>query len=598
MRRFQFGFTAVIAILILTPTLVLGQAPPESLRFTVPESTFKAEGNRLDTNATIPTNSCAPKLQSPAQTPVSQAYKLTPPFNGSYRPGDGAIPINLRFTAGDLAEQYATSGFTVQATLKYGSAVIGSASANVTAASAPPSTPTQLSISPNTAVNGSQTGDIEVTITLTATSPGPSLPGAPGQNVALQCGTSKAGPFNLIRGPPGAEDLDADGLADPEDQDMDGDGVPNATEAGLQCMIDGNAVDLSRERAEQPGDHDGDGVSDEEECSKNSDPLDNLIVPAGPTPFPWGLLILAILLLIVIAAVVFFFTVYGKAAAITLVTASELVIPPGTQGKYQLQVQNLRKKGNPINFQLSTQGLPDGWDAKLQPDHAVLDPVGGAKNTETVWLHVESPQHTDPESAVVKVKAIALNAAGRKDTLKLPASVSTITSINVPPNAKVPVKRGAPVKIKSEKELAKEAAAAAPPAEGGMAPTPVTAAEAPPEEAPKGKKAKKGKAPEPAPAPAPAAPPAPAPGGKPALQVGGLAHTPPSFAAGQDVKSMVTVTNNGNDPQTLKLSLFVNDALADAQTVSVKPGKSKEVKFKWTAQERNKLNIRGELVAG
>jgi hypothetical protein len=32
--------------------------------------------------------------------------------------------------------------------------------------------------------------------------------------------------------------------------------------------------------------------------------------------------------------------------------------------------------------------------------------------------------------------------------------------------------------------------------------------------------------------------------------------------------------------------------------VSVKPGKSKDVQFKWTAQQQNKLNIRGELVAG
>jgi hypothetical protein len=58
------------------------------------------------------------------------------------------------------------------------------------------------------------------------------------------------------------------------------------------------------------------------------------------------------------------------------------------------------------------------------------------------------------------------------------------------------------------------------------------------------------------------------------------------------------VTNNGKDKSTIKLSLYVNDGLADVQTVAVKPGKAQDVQFKWTAQEKNKLNIRGEIVPG
>lgn len=82
---------------------------------------------------------------------------------------------------------------------------------------------------------------------------------------------------------------------------------------------------------------------------------------------------------------------------------------------------------------------------------------------------------------------------------------------------------------------------------------------------------------------------------KPRIQIGGLAHDPETFKKGQDVKSTVNVTNNGDSDVKLKLSLYVNEGLADATTVSVKSGKSKKASFTWTAQEKNKLNIRGEL---
>jgi uncharacterized repeat protein (TIGR01451 family) len=342
-------------------------------------------------------------------------------------------------------------------------------------------------------------------------------------------------------------------------------------------------------------------------------------------------------------------------------------------------------------------------------------------------LTVEAPTHADPESAVVTVRAIALNKQGRKDTLKLPASAKTITSINVPPDAKVPVHRGQAVKTRKDSGRPGEPATI-PDAAGATAAMAASSsvwlekdrpvidiegvgaeyapkletmghgtvqtlhagdakkiakkldtnettvrqwqemaelidvdgvgpqvaellvrsgihsiaqlAKSDPKElaatlertnadrkvriqgGPAGLKSAKawiksagkhpfaGRAVPEAPAeaaapetavvpPAPEGPAAAAPpAAKPNLQVGGLIHNPATFSAGQEVKSTVTVTNAGDAPQTLKLSLFVNDALADAQSVTVKPGKAKEVKFKWTAQERNKLNIRGELVAG
>ena len=593
MRRLPLSVSILFA-LVAVSLGATAQGPPESLKFTVPDHYF-VTGNKLQPgNATAA--ACPPTLVSPDTTGF-QAYTMAAPVNGSYRQFE-PIKVSLTFGPGNPAAPFASSGFGVVVELKVGSA--GSpvrAYKNFTGPQSAAPTNQEVSLPMPTNASSAKSGEgMTFTITLNALSGGAPVSG--GQNVGLRCGTeSKVASFVIARGPPGDGDLDGDGLADSEDSDMDGDGALNAAEA-QQCSYQGQSINFATTSAAVPGDHDADGVKDEEECSKGSNALNNLSVPAPPKGLPWGLIIFLVIIVLLIAALVFFVTVYGKAAAITVLSASELTVPPGTQGKFHLEVNNLRKKGNPINFQLSAQGLPDGWDAKLVPDHAVLDPVGGAKNVEHVWLHVETPQHTDPESAVVAVKAIALNTAGRKDTLKLPARVRTITSINVPPNAKVPVKRGAPVKLKSEKELAKEAEPQ-PAAEMPMASTPVASAgvgEAPA----KGKKGKKLKAPEaptpPVPEPAPA-PVAPAPGSKPAIQVGGLTHSPPSFAAGQDVKSAVTVSNNGNDSQTLKLSLFVNDALADAQTVSVKPGKSKEVKFKWTAQERNKLNIRGELVA-
>jgi CARDB protein len=602
MRRFlpAVGLSLLLLLITVDPAGAQTPTPTESVKIQVPTLYFASDG-KLKNQTTDPA-ACAPTVDATSGAPAPVTFTWdTLATNGSYWQYDD-IKVGLSFT-GAGAQSYRSFGVNVTVEVKGGATPFGKASI-VLPPGTDPGGVKVFTIKPKTGNVTVAKDKVSATVTMVSAPPAGGVPsGLPGQtqSVSLQCGsTSSVTQLPIARGQPGDADFDGDGLPDSEDQDIDGDNIPNATEAGLACNINGNQVDFVHSAAQQPGDHDADGYSDQDECSKGSDPLDAGATPPPPKPLPWGLIIGAFLLLLVIAALIFFFTVFGKAAAITVVSASELIVPPGTQGKYQLQVQNLRKKGNPINFQLSTQGLPDGWDAKLQPDHAVLDPAGGAKNAETVWLHVEAPQHTDPESAVVKVKAIALNAAGRKDTLKLPASAATITSINVPPNARVPVKRGAPVKLKSEKEISKEEAMPAP-AEGGPSSAAMAASGPAPEEPAKGKKGKKTKAPEPptepvAPPPPPAA--APAPGSKPALQVGGLNHSPPSFAAGQDVKSVVTVTNNGADPQTLKLSLFVNDALADAQTVSVKPGKSKEVKFKWTAQERNKLNIRGELVAG
>jgi len=387
------------------------------------------------------------------------------------------------------------------------------------------------------------------------------------------------------------------------------------------------------------------------------------------------------------------FLKYGRTAAVLIVSQPELFVPPGTKGKYEVSVENLSKKGEPRTYQLAVLGMPEGWDAKLNTDHVTLEAQGGATTKQSVWLEVESPAHNEPESAVVSVKATPLNKAGRKDTFKLGGRAETITSINVPPGSKVPVKRGGKVEAADAKDEPADAPAAALTLVAlgadeasakklntagvndseqlrtadaaalakktklqeatlktwqqvadlvrlGMTPQQAAAlatagigsivqlADADGKEV--GTKAgvdeKTGKAwvkaagkwrkkhkdemsatPAAAAAPSAGAPasvpaaaaaaaaPAGAPA-KPQLQVGGLRHEPPAFRQGDAVKSIVNVSNNGKDKSTIKLSLYVNDGLADVQTVSVKAGKAQDVQFKWTAQEKNKLNIRGEIV--
>lgn len=746
MHRPYLAFLLVVIAFLAAagPAASQGTSVTPSLKVTEP-ALYLLSGGVL--NATAPTrdSACDPTLLgSIPSTPSSPAFSAgifklpTPPSTGAYwlsQPTKVTIAYNASGTTsgvtGTLGQpgQPATAGATVKVELKFGDKVVANGTKTLDPGAPQPSS-IDLVAPPGVPIIATGAA-FTLVVTFTATTPG-------AQNLALACGSHSSIEKGLVvvKGQPGEGDLDGDGIPDSEDSDIDGDGIPNSAEPS--CSVNGKPVDFVHTPAKNPGsppgtnsDHDGDGFTDQRECAAGTDPLDALSYPPPPPEFPWGLVILGLIVLIALALLVGWLTVFGRAAAVKIVSAPELIVPAGTTGRFQLTVENLRKKGNPINFQLSAGGMPEGWDAKLQPGNALLDPVGGAKSIETVWLTVEAPNHTEPESAVVKVRAIALTAAGKKDTLKLPAVATTVTSVNVPPNAKVPVRRGEDVKLKSEKELAAEAGLP-PPAEGGVPPPPAAApstiwrekdrpvvdiegvgatyaagldamglrtvqrlhaadaaavakglgtdettvrqwqemaelvdvkgvgpqvaellvrsgvhsiaalaqsdvkelaatiertnadrkvaiqggpaglksvknwtkaaqkhpladrpvATRPPEAlAPP---TAKGKAKEAEPE---AAPPTPAPPGKPNVQVGGLQHNPPTFAAGQNVKSTVTVTNGGTSPQTIKLSLFVNDALADAQTVSVKAGKAKDVTFKWQAQERNKLNIRGELVA-
>lgn len=629
-----------------------------------------------------------------------------PPINGSYHTTAPSLLVQVAYAAGNQAGQgqATTTGMTVTATVRFGSATIGTGTATVAQGTNP--TPSQITVNVDQSNTTVAPGGSKITVEVVLTAAPPAGPAGVNDIVILCGSTSFLDTFPITAGAVGDADTDGDGVPDSEDLDKDGDTVPNTAEAAVVCQVNDTTYDFASDRNLAPGDNDGDGdgATDEEECQAGSDPKSALSTPPQPAAFPWALLIFLLLLIALIVAVVFFFLTFGKAVKVEILSASQLIIPAGQQAKYQVQVTNVRKKGNAINYQLAALGTPEGWDAKLSVDHVVLDPQGGAKPTETLWLTVESPQQTDPESAVVAVRAVALNAKGKKDTLKLPGKAKTITSVNVPADAKVPVKKGAAVKVKTEKEKAAESTGGdvhkiidiegiGPESEKKLNAEGITdtaqlqaadakklakktgipeativswqqmsdlirvkgigkqfaellvragvtstvqlagssaedvvkkmqgyldsveqkptvgkfnekivnkwiddakrltgVTETPAAAAPAAEAA--GKA---APAAAAAAPPA---GEKPQLQVGNLQHNPGSFHQGDEVKSTVTVTNKGGAAHTLKLSLYVNDQLADAQTVSVKPGKEKDVKFKWTAQESNRLNIRGEIVPG
>lgn len=693
-RTAGFATLLVIGSIIAVSMNVAAQAgtPPASLRYDLGNLYPQGTGAQARLNGTQPANarcSDALTLTTPGGR-VEATFRLAEmPFskngtqNGSiamYHVRD-TIELKVAFTQGsDQTLNPSTSGMRVEAELTGPEKIVAAPQTVAPNANAVP----QQTLRFQPPENGSISHDgapLSVKIILVTAPPAQPAPaGTPLQNVAIQCGSGTVlGPVLVYRGMPGEADLDGDGIPDREDGDRDGDGVLNAAETGpaFVCNISGE----QRSFADQPqlkpgGDADGDGVTDDEECAKGSDPLSSSSVPARPRTI-MDILAPFILLLVVlglIAGLGFVYLKFGRTVQVSVASNSELFIPAGEKGKYEIQIANIAKKGEPRTYQLVVEGMPEGWDAKLNKDHMTLDPVGGAQSSAKVWLEVESPEHEEPESAVVLVKAVPLNKAGRKDTFRLGAKAETITSINVPPGSKVPVKRGGKIEAA---EPAEEEAPAGPTATladlgvdaasvkklkaggvtdveqlrtadpgvlhkktkisepnltawqqaadlvrlgmagsqasalvGGGITSMAALAEAEPKTvaekaavdekigkswikaAGKWLKKHRGEAPE---APAEAAPEA-AGAAQPALQVGGLKHQPPSFHTGETVKSSVSVVNNGGEASTIKLSLYVNDGLADVQTVTVKPGKSKDVQFKWTAQERNKLNIRGELV--
>lgn len=594
MRRLSFCLPLVIIVLLVSP-ISLAQGPiATSLRAAVVDQFFTAP-SALSPVAPTDRTPCGDPLTSTTTAGSSGGGTFTSALLDNYTFYEiEDIVVTVAVGAPPAAQggdgTFSTTGLAINVTMSIGTDATVWDSQEWVYTGTTPTTTTPPA--PHAFTFTKRSGDnltafpngsaLRVVVELRSAPPAgtpPQLENA-NQNAQLECSDrSKVTGFDIVRGNPGDQDIDGDGVPPTPDPDDDEDGFDDDVERRINCTVQEARFDFSTNAELRPGNHDGDGdgQTDEQECKDGYSPINQQDVKPPPKPFPLMQVILAGVLVLVVAFIVLFFLKLGKAAAVTVLSSPAIIVPPGTAGRFELEVKNIRNKGNSINFQLAAGGYPDGWDAKITPDHVVLDPQGGTKPSEKVWLTVESPNHTDAESAVVNVKAVPLNAAGRKDSTKLPASAKAITSINVPPNAKVPVKRGALVKTLTDAEMAKEAAAA----------TPAAAEEAPATKKRGKKAAEETPAPEPAPAPAPA---------KPAIQVGGLSHKPPSFHPGEAVKSSVTVTNNGEAPQTIKLNLFINDALADAQTASLKPGKSKEITFKWTAQERNKLNIRGELL--
>jgi predicted flap endonuclease-1-like 5' DNA nuclease len=361
------------------------------------------------------------------------------------------------------------SGLNITAVLSYGgqsvtaSTQVAGASTSVTSAS--------LSF-PAFQANATDT-NMTLTVTLTAIPPAPPDPVPPvdlpveAADAAILCDTddSQMEGVSYVLGPPGDGDIDGDSIPDSEDADRDGDGV--AQEEGLQCTLNGQDVSFADRADLQPDDHDQDqdGHTDEEECAAGSDPFSLASTPPEEAGFPWVLVILLLVIIVLIAAIVFAFLKFGRIVELDVVSQAELIVDPGKTGKFEIAAQSLRKKGDPVTFQIQLAPVPEGWDATTDVDHVALEHHGEEGSRKTFWLTVEAPGHGDPESALVAVKAVPLNKQGRKDTFKVAGKVSTITSINVPPDAKVPVKKGGPVKLKSPEEA--EAPEAAPiPAEG------------------------------------------------------------------------------------------------------------------------------------
>ena len=712
----RFRPTALVAAVVLISTILVGTVLVQAQPAPAPSSLVFDLGNLYATTDSKLKNetakpaaaaACGSALTAPGTSGTGSFELEMLPFNGTMYHAVDEIKLKVVF---DSASQSST-GVSVRAKLNVG-ADPNKAPAEQTK-SAAPATPGGVPASQDfTFVTADANGSalvvhngakLKVDITYSPLAGPQGAPGAVQRDIKLQCGPqgTRLEAVKLIAGMPGDGDLDGDGLPNPSDTDRDNDGVLN-TQENIPCNLDGDATtgtggkesSMADSRDAKPGtvaqaDSDKDGWSDQEECEKGFSPLQSTSAPTRPKTIMEILLpfILILVLVGLVAGIIFAFMKYGKTVTVTIATTSELFIPAGNKAKYEVNVANLAQKGEARTFQLLVAGTPEGWDAKLNTDHVTLDPVGGAQNRSVVWLEVESPNRPEPESAVVTVKAVPLNKAGRKDTLKLPGKAETITSINVPPGSKVPVKRGGKIEAAEPEEGPTTAAGGIPVAQLGLddaAAKKLAAAGIENSEqlrtAEPGGLHKKTKIPEstlvswqqvcdlvrlgmtapqanglvtggipsvgalanadakdvagkagvdektgkawvkaagkwvkqhpaeamaapgaPAAAPPPVAAgaaPAAAGGAKPSLQVGGLKHEPPAFRQGETVKSSVSVTNNGGAASTIKLSLYVNEGLADVQTVTVKAGKAKDVQFKWTAQEKNKLNIRGEVVPG
>lgn len=675
----------LLLMIIASAVPASAQGPPTSLRSEL-GSLYLATSSTLANATPAAASPCGPSATFPSGGNAETTHAYALPFNGSFHLRD-PVTFTISFAQpGPAPPAAAPQAATLTGT--FGPGGVGmTASAQIPQGPGLPS-PVRLDFTPGENVTLGTSGQpLSLKLTLQLQN---------GNNYQVACGPDSVAQAVIVyRGGPTSGDIDGDGIPDLEDQDRDGDGALNTAEPGTCAFFTPPQAYADNAQVKTGGDSDGDGVNDEVECAAvpASNPNNAASVPARP-PSIISLLLPWILLLVVvglIAAIVFVFLKYGKTAAVLIVSQPELFVPPGTKGKYEVSVENLSKKGEPRTYQLAVVGMPEGWDAKLNVDHVTLEPQGGAQAKQTVWLEVESPAHNEPESAVVSVKATPLNKAGRKDTFKLGGKAETITSINVPPGSKVPVKRGGKVEAADAKDDAPDAAPAAAltlvalgadeasakklnsagvndseqlrTADAaalakktklqeatlktwqqvadlvrlGMTPQQAAAlatagigsivqlADADGKEvgtkagvdektgkawvkaAGKWRKKHKDEMPAtpaaaappsaaaPASVPAAAAAPAAAPA-KPQLQVGGLRHEPPAFRQGDAVKSIVNVSNNGKDKSTIKLSLYVNDGLADVQTVTVKSGKAQDVQFKWTAQEKNKLNIRGEIV--
>jgi predicted flap endonuclease-1-like 5' DNA nuclease len=376
-------------------------------------------------------------------------------------PEGGVVTLDLQLARPDDPTQAPAGGFEITGTLSWGDGN------NSVAASDPISfTPGTGSLSATGPTSGTLSFPIDMgnlsageqvvglALQVTQLEAGDAIPIPTEAGVVCNSAASQFSEFQYARGQVGDGDIDGDRIPDSEDDDRDGDGVPNTEEEQLTCGTQED-VNFADDPDLMPGeaDSDGDGQTDEFECANaGGDPFSGLTTVPQPAGVPWLLIIILLVIVLLIVGIIFLFLKFGRVADLTIVSNAELIIDSGKVAKFEVAAESRKKSGDPITFQLSVEGMPEGWDARTEVDHVTLESQDQDGARKTFFLEVEAPQHDDPESAEIAVKAIPLNKQGRKDTFKVAAKAGTITSINVPPDAKVPVKRGGPIKLKSAEE--------------------------------------------------------------------------------------------------------------------------------------------------
>lgn len=202
----------LVALLVLGSIPILAHSPPDSLIEPVPHQHPLADGRLADDPGDSP--SACVGLGTGSSAPDSATFNASL-VDGTYHPATHDYTLLLDLQASDGSDQAASgTGFTVEADLAFGDGTTTSASRSYGSSTQVDATHLSFHLDEDEIAAGS--GDLELTVSLSASGSGPI---ASGQDVEVVCNfaETRLDGFDVALGPPGAEDADCDGVPDTRD---------------------------------------------------------------------------------------------------------------------------------------------------------------------------------------------------------------------------------------------------------------------------------------------------------------------------------------------------------------------------------------------